>query len=123
MANLEAVWRHRICLSALDLSGVTYLMVLLCKMLTLSMKTRSAIKFENLSYIIVTIIILMTEKWATKQSCIHIEITSGKIPSLAINRIILRGCANPVKNRYLHCIQKLAQFLPKKYCQRYKSGQ
>ena len=27
----------------------------------------------------------MTEKWATEQSCIHIEITSCKIPSLEIN--------------------------------------
>ena len=27
----------------------------------------------------------MTEKWATGQSCIHIEITSGKVPSLLSN--------------------------------------
>ena len=32
--------------------------------------------------LIAPILILMTEKWATEQSCIHIEITSCKIPSL-----------------------------------------
>ena len=32
--------------------------------------------------LIAPILILMTEKWATEQSCIHIEITSWKIPSL-----------------------------------------
>jgi hypothetical protein len=32
--------------------------------------------------LIASILILMTEKWATELSCIHIEITSCKIPSL-----------------------------------------
>ena len=32
--------------------------------------------------LIAPILILMTEKWATEQSCIHIEISSCKIPSL-----------------------------------------
>ena len=30
----------------------------------------------------------MTEKWATEQSCIHIEITSCKIPSLVVILLI-----------------------------------
>ena len=34
--------------------------------------------------LIASILILMTEKWATEQNCIHIEITSCKIPYLAI---------------------------------------
>ena len=34
--------------------------------------------------LIAPILILMTEKWATEQSCIHIKITSCKIPSLKL---------------------------------------
>ena len=33
--------------------------------------------------LIAPILILTTEKWATEQSYIHIEITSCKVPSLA----------------------------------------
>ena len=35
-----------------------------------------------LTALLIAPILLMTEKWATEQSCIHIEITSCKIPSL-----------------------------------------
>ena len=41
-----------------------------------------------------SILILMTEKWATEQSCIHIEITSCQIPSLVV---IFRKCSNNIK--------------------------
>ena len=38
--------------------------------------------------LIAPILILITEIWATEQSCIHIEITSCKIPSLVSFKVL-----------------------------------
>ena len=61
----------------MQLCSVAHFSAIKIKMGAISSAVTSAVQ------LIVPILILMTEKWATEQSCTHIEITSCKIPSLA----------------------------------------